>query len=100
MKKFFTLLMGLLLTTSAFAQDETVETEYPQWTLTVKRIDVEPNGDGDVYPMVLAGKQNNGYDVYALNVPITVKGNDIKPAKYFFTVKCDEGNGTVTSANF
>lgn len=95
MKKLLLIAASALFTVGTFAQDNAGENQEPTWTLTVKRTDVEPNGDGDVYTMTATGTQVDGCDAYSVTVPLDVVGTN-KPAKYWLTVTYTSADGATT----
>lgn len=95
MKKLLLIAASALFAVGAFAQDNAGENQEPTWTLTVKRTDVEPNGDGDVHTMTATGTQVDGCDAYSVTVPLDVVGIN-KPAKYWLTVTYASADGATT----
>ena len=95
MKKLLLVATSAVLAVGAFAQDNAGENQEPTWTLTVKRTDVEPNGDGDVHTLTATGTQVGGCDVYAATVALDVVGEN-KPAKYWLTVTYTSADGATT----
>lgn len=95
MKKLLLIATSALLAVGASAEYNVGENQEPTWTLTVKRTDVEPNGDGDVHTLTATGTQIGGSDVYAATVALDVVGEN-KPAKYWLTVTYTSADGATT----